>query len=256
MKEITLELTNRCYNNCLHCSSKAGIFESDYLEIDKVMQIVKKYNPEWVNLSGGEPLLYPKLRELIGWLKQEGYKIKIYTSGNVPECMELLDELKYYSIDKVIFSFHSCHSKLFDFIAQQKSFNYTRHSMLNALLMGHDIEAHIVPMSITMQTLGDTVDYLVRNGIPKISILKLVNQGRCTENKFLLPCDYGEVYRIKEKYGDLVRLGSPFSSNLECTAGRDKLVVKSDGQIIPCECYKDGVNKCERITTNDRKTDM
>ena len=247
MKEITLELTNRCNNNCLHCSSKAGIFESKYLEIDKVMQIVKKYNPEWVNLSGGEPLLYPKLRELIGWLKQEGYKIKIYTSGNVPECVELLGELKYYRADKMIFSFYSCHQKLFDFIAQQKSFDYTKHSMLSAILMGHNVEAHIVPMSVTMQTLGDTVKYLLRNGISKVSILKLVNQGRCVDNQFLLPTDYSEVYKVKDKYGNLVRLGSPFDSNLECTAGKDKIVVKSDGQIIPCECFKDGVNKCERI---------
>jgi len=247
MKEITLELTNRCYNNCLYCSSKAGIFKSDYLEIDKVIQIIKKYNPEWVNLSGGEPFLYPRLRELVDWLKQEKCKIKIYTSGNAPGFLDLLAELKCCEVDKIIFSFNSCHQKLFDFIAQQKSFDYTRHSMLNTILMGFNVEAHIVPMSITMQTLGDTVKYLTRNGIPKVSILKLVNQGRCTDNQFLLPTDYGEVYRIKEKYGDLVRMGSPFNSNLECTAGTDKLVVKSDGKIIPCECYKDGTNKCERI---------
>jgi len=247
MKEITLELTNRCYNNCLYCSSRAGIFESDYLEIDKVIQIVKKYNPEWVNLSGGEPFLYPRLRELVDWLKQEKCKIKIYTSGNAPGFLDLLAELKCCEVDKIIFNFNSCHQKLFDFIAQQKSFGYTRHSMLNTILMGFNVEAHIVPMSITMQTLGDTVKYLTRNGIPKVSILKLVNQGRCTDNQFLLPTDYGEAYRIKEKYGDLVRLGSPFNSNLECIAGTDKLVVKSDGQIIPCECYKDGTNKCERI---------
>jgi len=158
-------------------------------------------------------------------------------------------------LDKIIFNFNSCHQKLFDFIAQQKSFDHTKHSMLSALCVGYNVEAHIVPMSITMQTLGDTVKYLLRNGITKVSILKLVNQGRCTENQFLLPKDYSKVYKVKDKYGDLVRLGSPFNSNLECTAGKDKLVVKSDGQIIPCESYKDGVNKCERIT-NDCKMEM
>lgn len=244
MHEITLELTNQCYNNCLHCSSCTSLLGNKYLKLYQIKQIINQYNPEWVNLSGGEPFLYPDLISLINWLKEKRIKIKIYTSGNV--AWESIKKVYELNIDKIIFSLHSHYDKLHNFITQNMfSYDTTVENILNSQSINKNIEIHIVPMSITVNTLSDTIDYLYSNRIKNISLLKLVNQGRCKDNQFLLLNNYNWLSDIKNKYNN-IRIGSPFDNTLPCTAGKEKLVVMSNGTIIPCESYKDGNCKCER----------
>lgn len=257
MNEITLELTNKCNNNCLYCSSKANRGISTHLKLDYIKNILNKYKPKQVNLSGGEPLLYPKLFELINWLNKYNYIINIYTSGNLKndyESIKIFKRLKN-KVNKVVFNFNINCPSLFNFITQSKdSYYYTLSSIYNAQDNNIKTQVNIVPMIINFYTLEDTIENIFTIlKIKKVNILKLVNQGNCTNYKNIdlnYDKDYifiNTIYRLKEKYGDKIRLGNPFNLSEHCTAEKEKLVVMSNGEIIPCEAYKDGVCKCERI---------
>lgn len=248
LNEITFELTNKCFNKCLHCSTKASPECNDELDINIIKEIIDKYKPKWINLSGGEPLLYSKIFDLLEYLSMKNIKVKLYTSGFGYDKNQL-DKLNKYNINTFVFSYYSNRSNIFNFITDQQSYLNTLSNLKYALRINMNIEVHIVPMTINIYTLEETIDKLISFGIKKINILKLVNQGRCINNEYLILDNRilkEQMDLLYIKYNDTIKLGLPLSHG-KCTAGIEKLVVMCNGKIIPCESYKDGICKCKRI---------
>ena len=70
LKEVKIELTNRCFRNCKHCSSSAtnssnNAKELDFEDVKKIIYEAKDMNVETIVFTGGEPLMYERLPELI-----------------------------------------------------------------------------------------------------------------------------------------------------------------------------------------------
>lgn len=251
MKEITLELTNKCFNNCLHCSTKASYLYEDELDINMniIKDVIDKYNPEWVNLSGGEPLLYSEIYNLLEYLQTKNIKVKIYTSGDGWYGNDINKLLFDEYINTIVFPFYSCRSNIFNFIANKDLYSTVLSNLKYSLKTNMNVEVHIVPMTINIYTLDETIEYLINLGVKKINILKLINQGRCVDNQYLILDDRilkEQIDLLSNKYKGIIKLGLPLSHG-ECKAGKEKLVVMCDGKIIPCESYKDGICKCERL---------
>jgi len=249
MKDITFELTNKCNLNCIHCSNKSNINGYEFLDINTIKNIVQKYKPQYVNISGGEPLLTDNFISIIQWLKGEKIKVRLYTSTYIDDINTKLKALKLIDLDYIIISYYSNKNYVYNQIVGKKNIH---DSILNnikyCLDIGLNTEVHIVPTSLNISTLIDTVSELVDIGVNKISLLKLILQGRAEGKGYLLPNkeELSEIINLLQlKYKDKIRLGLPFSEG-KCTAGIEKLVVLSDGNIIPCDSYKSGKCLCER----------
>lgn len=79
---INIELTNACNFKCEHCYKEAGI-KNDYLDFRSIMllkEIFKNKTP-LIQLSGGEPFLYPQITQLINELS-DCFKISIVSNGS------------------------------------------------------------------------------------------------------------------------------------------------------------------------------
>jgi hypothetical protein len=79
---ILMELTYDCPLNCIHCylDSRKPI----YMNFDLLMKIInefKKIGIDNVQLTGGEPLIYPEIKEVIDYLCDNGFTVAITTSG-------------------------------------------------------------------------------------------------------------------------------------------------------------------------------
>jgi len=250
MKEITFELTNKCFNKCLHCSSYADPNRVDILDIGVIKDTIDKYNPEYVNISGGEPMLYLRVYELLEYLNRKNIKVNLYTSGYGYSIAEIENISSYkYAINTIVFPVHSDRRNIFNFMADTNSYSETMLSIDAALKFNMNVSIHIVPTTVNIYSLDDTIQYLISIGIKEIKLLKLVNQGRCFNNQYLILDDRilkEQINYLFKKYYDVVKIGLPFSSG-KCTAGIDKLVMLANGIIIPCESYKDGYSKCKRI---------
>jgi len=226
----------------------AGKDKNTYLDFKTIKHMLEKYKPEWVNISGGEPLLHKDIIDIIKYIYSKGIKIKLYTSGFDLKFKEKLKEIYSY-IDVIVFPYYSNDIKVFNKIVNNdKGYYYVNKGIELALEYGMNIEAHIVPMSLNMESLSETIEYLISKNINRVNILKLVNQGRTSENSFLIPNEN----ILKEKLLNItgltnkVKIGLPFTEG-ECVAGIEKMVILCDGKEIPCESYKDGVCKCKRL---------
>ena len=97
MKLITIWLINKCNYDCTYCVAKPGLepMEFNYPNENVVSRnsnalllpwLDKWLDPdEWlIELTGGEPGLYPEIDTLIPALTQRGYRGVIQTNGSLP----------------------------------------------------------------------------------------------------------------------------------------------------------------------------
>jgi radical SAM protein with 4Fe4S-binding SPASM domain len=258
LKELTLELTQRCPNFCLHCSSLSSdksSFLIDTQTAKKVCEEARDLGIKKICLSGGEPLLHPNIYEIIDFIiNRLNLKVALYTTG-IYQKGDFVANVNWESLDRdkisLIFGFHSIRKEIHNALTR-KSFSYafTMQSIKAGLAAGYNVEIHLVPNKVNLISIEETVHALHIMGIRRISFLRLVPQGFAKINLKLLRLDPDESKRlhfiynsIQKEYGELLRFGIPFSTitdkSKRCNAGESKLIIRYDGKILPCEAFKD-----------------
>lgn len=89
---VTLELTYRCNNSCVHCycnlphdDKTSRDRELSTKEIISLLKQLKELGSLWLLLSGGEVLLRPDFKEIYMAAKQNGFLISIFTNATLVE---------------------------------------------------------------------------------------------------------------------------------------------------------------------------
>jgi len=95
---VIIELTYRCPLRCIHCYVDAGhgpVMEFPKLQ-DLLTELVDQIGVNGVQLTGGEPLLYPHINAVVDYLSGKGIPIYIATSGMVlnSSTKEVLEKLR------------------------------------------------------------------------------------------------------------------------------------------------------------------
>lgn len=87
---LQISLTSNCNRACWHCpmAEYRNTDDKDYHLTNSVLipWIKSNIRPDlWlVELTGGEPMLYEGIDELLDWLSSEGYTVHIRTNGTIP----------------------------------------------------------------------------------------------------------------------------------------------------------------------------
>ncbi len=91
-----------CNLLCPYCHNGSLVVRDDQPQIDpdEVISFLKKRRGliEGVVISGGEPTLYPNLPELIDFIKELGYDVKLDSNGLQPEKLKNLN-IDYLALD-------------------------------------------------------------------------------------------------------------------------------------------------------------
>lgn len=98
MKKLNLQITGNCDLNCKFCSD---LFKHQReREVTEILAVIDKMPKDGINkieITGGEPLLYPNLVELLTEIKDRGFEISICTNGTLLEknleILEFVDEI-------------------------------------------------------------------------------------------------------------------------------------------------------------------
>lgn len=73
-----------CNLRCVYCDTEYAFYEGKDMTIDDVMNEVKKYNCNLVEVTGGEPLVQEGVHNLMKRLCDDGYSVMIETGGSLP----------------------------------------------------------------------------------------------------------------------------------------------------------------------------
>lgn len=99
-KMVQFEITLRCPFNCKQCYKKVlGNQDMDYDYLNEILKQSIKNEVILITLNGGEPLLYPKICDLLTRLGETGIPTNIFSSGfNLTNDVVLLLE-KYVNLN-------------------------------------------------------------------------------------------------------------------------------------------------------------
>lgn len=257
MKQISIEIIDKCPNRCLHCSSNSDInctLKIETAEVKKIIDSASKLNTEVLSISGGEPFLHDGLLEIVHYAKSKGIKVHIYTSGIILNIagqvdsiqQELLQQLYSVSVDKIIFDLPAINEAIYNkFMGTSGYQKFVFESINKAQNIGICTEIHFVPTKINLDEIDNIVKFAERAGVNKVSFLGLVPHGRAANNTEELVLDANENEKLKLKLeainNNKIRIGIPLQregSDCCCCAGKNKLCIRYDGKVFGCETFK------------------
>lgn len=260
LSEISIEILQRCPNRCIYCSSHSNPQATHIIPFEIIKNVIdgaKDLGCKTVCLSGGEPFLHPQILDIISYIAKQQLTCYVYTSGiymkdevysSLPN--EYIEAIRGM-VDKVIFNVEADSSTLYDKImgTDVGGFDMMKKSINDCVSSGLVVETHVVPMQVNFKHLKSIFEMCYQLGVSKVSILRLVLQGRALENLSLVKLtgeDSLEVIKLikalKEAYKGKVRIGLPYSDSncrIYCKAASDKINVRYDGNVYPCEVFKD-----------------
>jgi radical SAM protein with 4Fe4S-binding SPASM domain len=260
-KEITIEINQRCLNQCLFCSSNSHPNASYSMPFDTIQEILNdivQFSINEVSISGGEPFLHDDLHRILNLLQNKGLKTRLYTSGitekngaksSIEKCD--LEIIKNHKNILIIFNLPHTDRDIFDYLTGDNgNYNIAIQSLKNCIESGFRVEVHTVPLKQNICDVESFIKSLADLGVKQVSFLRFVPQGRGREHEeTLTPTieelkDFSnEILRIKQTLKDVeIRMGIPFTNfgfqNKKCNAGESKLIIRYDGLVFPCEAYK------------------
>jgi MoaA/NifB/PqqE/SkfB family radical SAM enzyme len=251
MKELIIELTNRCLNDCIHCSSKncgadGVVHDVSISEIEPVVNSALQAGYSRVVFSGGEPMLHPEFCNIVEYFSVRNVGIKMYTSGvasdDVYERKDYVEALS--KIDTITVSCYSNseigHNTI---VRNSNGYSYFRKFLDVFSSIAHHLEMNIVPMSHNVHEVNSVYESY-KDILASYNVLKLVKQGNaaihwesiCVNEAVL----NDELTMLKSK--PHTKIGNSFgalsNSVYQCEAGRTKMCITFDGYVIPCEVFK------------------
>ena len=237
-KQVSIELTNNCNLKCVHCCVGAGEREKKDLDTDCIIEILEKcikWNPEEINLSGGEPLLRKDFFEILQYLRKR-YKghITLSTNGTLINCdnvLKLCDNL-----DQIDISLDGVDEKTCSAIRGRGVFN----KVIKTIELLHINGFQNISLSMVVANKNERLEQEFRKLNERIGTRPVIRMfaeiGRGAENtSFFLDKSSSSIY-IPEQFlkGNFVRdsLGARC-----CGAGRNELFIRYNGEVFPCPSY-------------------
>ena len=276
LKDITIEITQQCPNHCLHCSSLSSNYKTFCLSFEKVTELINDavvLGCKTINLSGGEPFVHPEITQIVDYIFEKGLHCYIYTSGICliggvpgPISTKILKTIKG-KVTKYIVNVESSDEETYNRIMGTSFHGFTmmKQFVRNVVAQGEVVEAHFVPMKPNYKQIPDVVKMCKEMGVSRVSFLRFVAQGRGLDNEKDLLLSEEELAETRNLMTECeindaagVRLGIPFQNcvkRVNCMTSISKLNIRYDGNVYPCEAFKNDQPKYIPHATADNVYD-
>ena len=246
-------MTRACNLRCKHCLNNSGIKGSNEIEYNELLRIVKLLIQAGIfeiRFTGGEPLLYSKIYDIIKFCTDNNIYVSIGTNGTLIT-ESVIKRLKDCGLNKAIISLDGTRES-HDSIRGEGNYDKTM-SAIN-LLKKYEIEYKI--NSVIMKNNIDDIIKLAKKMHKEnnpLFIRRFIESGRGVNIKdnVLKNKDYEYVksklkYEMKNKklirghYINLLdethnsRIQIPFKIPISCKAGQRAIIITPEGNIHFC----------------------
>ncbi len=254
LKELKIEVTQKCPLNCLHCSSEANITKTQELSEELIIRLINEaimMGVEEITFSGGEPLIWPPIFCILEYCSTCRIGFSLYTTGNpIIDNSKLLESLKDKKLDKVTVSLFGANSEAHERITRIKgSFDKSVTAIKIFRDLGASVGIHFVAMNPNWTELEGVVELANQHNVSTVSILRFVPHGRgaMVDHYNLTKEELRElrkrILKLRATSQSYIRLGSPFNilllnEKVDCTAACDRLIIGSNGKVYPCDAFK------------------
>jgi len=260
---IQWHLTERCNLRCAHCYQgprRPAEMTPDEVkhEIDGATEMFQAWESEYgilvspsIHFTGGEPLLYQGLWDVLTYAKAKGFGVAMMSNG----CLitkEDAEKIFGIGVSDVQISLEGP-SELHESIRGKDSFSKAAKGVQNLLLAGNRVSANVTLSRLNVDTIEETVSIAKDMGFYGIGFSRMVPCGRGREllDSFLSPQEvrsaYEKIISLNSSSfevvsgdplaGTLLETNIPTGCNLTlsgCSAGFSGITITSDGSVMPC----------------------
>lgn len=276
---VYFELTTMCNLKCRHCFNYNDNFKRENLNQEAFTEFYQKIRnrTEGIVLTGGEPFLHSGIEKFMEILKSE--RVVITTNATV-KSKEYLENIlmKYQNIFLQI-SFDGMTKEVFELIRGNDTYEKAKQTIdyLSERGLGKRLGLSTSILSYNIHEVLSIVEYAKEKGLHSIHFPTLIMEGRCAENKELLP----NIDSLNELEDKLLMLAVEYENihisvnTLNRVAGwvnqevstdcltNATIKITVDGDIMPCpvawkveeslgrideiSCFEDLLNKLENV---------
>jgi len=255
LNELTLELSQRCFQNCLYCSSGSSSTDTIQLSFETIKRVLESLSTlggKVVELSGGEPLSFGKIHETIEYALKKGFQTHLFTCAHFPN--KIIDLKKLDKVDRFYVNLQAPNKAIHDYLTSSDgSFDRVLSFIRKCKARGKWVGAHLVPLSINIDEIDEYLKLATRLKLDNVSLLRFVSQGRGRNHIFSLNDDeIQQLFLIIKKYREMndldFKVGCPldfgflYKKNrtvVPCESGISRCVIRPNGNVIPCPAFKD-----------------
>ena len=241
-----IEITNSCNMKCKHCMNWSVENSSEGFDKEKILMLVEdlhENNTEEIYISGGEPLLYPYIDDVILYASSLGIKVTLATNAleisNHIEVIKKGVQLVSISLDGigethdkfrgVPGAFDNC-VKMFKLLKQSKV-----KTRISAMIWKENVDE-----------LEEMISLAKSCGVSKVNLAFLIPEGRAkTDDTIKLPIEkYREIVdvvaKLREKYKsedfdiEIRRNNILNKASIDCPGGKNLIHINVNGKVSPC----------------------
>jgi pyruvate-formate lyase-activating enzyme len=196
---IHLHPTRLCNLACVHCYSTSAPGLKEALDPDVLcpaLEALRTEGYELISLSGGEPLVYGRLREVVERSRELGFRVTMITNGLLvtEKTMPLLSTL-----DAVAVSFDGLEQTHNAIRGRPDAFERAGAGLQRLASAGVPVGAAISLTREAIPELPDLADHLVELGARTIQVRPVARAGRARsldDGVFGTPTDHARLYLV------------------------------------------------------------
>jgi radical SAM protein with 4Fe4S-binding SPASM domain len=260
---IQWHLTERCNLRCRHCYQESNrVYEMTPDEVKKEIDGATEMFQAWeedhgisvspsIHFTGGEPLLYKGLWDVVTHSREGGYRVAMMTNGTL---LTKDDAMKASSlgIDDIQVSLEGP-PEIHDSIRGKGSFAAASRGVEELIQARNRVSANVTLSRLNVEKIEETAEIARRMGFYAIGFSRVVP---CGEGKGLLE-SLPSPQEIRYAYQRIISLDSPAfrvrsgdplaGLSLQsdppaggditlsgCSAGFSGVTIRSDGSVMPC----------------------
>lgn len=230
---LFIELTNKCNLNCKHCYGDFSSKGENHLDLNSLLAFMDNCANNGcyqMDFTGGEPMLYPHLKEILEFAYKKGILVRIFTNLTLLTT-NMLDLIKTYGVKEIVTSVDSCHSSCHnEFRGVEGCFDKT----IKAINQLKEANIPVCVNTMIGAHNADYIDELVKfiDDLNVKSVLDvIVPEGR-GENLNSSIKQSAKI--IKQIYENHYKIIDKSAISVHCGIGSRFVYVKSDGNIYLC----------------------
>jgi AdoMet-dependent heme synthase len=256
--QVQIDITNKCNLKCIYCYNYSNEFLKEELSNDNfrivVDKVITQLNPVFVSFSGGEPFTRKELLfESIDKIKKNNIGVHINTNALLitREDAEKLKELK---VDKININIESNNPKSHDTLRGLKGAYELLQEKLEILKETVGPEKISLAVVVTKKNIDDLftlAQKVKKEGFMELHLLDMIPTDKNDTEYLPSKEDWKKFYA---NFKDILDLGINIKPNhallfMEhfkkktvlpfCMAGRLKMVICANGNVVPCNYFKD-----------------